>query len=104
MFDRVSDSFNGVFKKLDGQTDEEGKEISGAFLQLYREEGYYLERTVHYIERVGLDYVKKHVLDDTANRKALYERLLFALQDYVDPWQEHAEKAELRRNFEDVTA
>ena len=86
------------------QTDEEVKEISGAFLQLYREEGYYLERTVHYIERVGLDYVKKHVLDDTANRKALYERLLFALQDYVDPWQEHAEKAELRRNFEDVTA
>ena len=62
-------------------------EISGAFLQLYREEGYYLERTVHYIERVGLDHVKKRVLDDEENRKALYERLLFALQDYKDPWK-----------------
>ena len=85
-------------------TDEEVKEVSGAFLQLYREEGFYLERTVHYLERVGLDYVKKRVLDDTANRKALYERLLFALQDYVDPWQARAEQPELRRNFEDVTA
>ncbi|MCB1964216.1 MAG: NAD(P)/FAD-dependent oxidoreductase, partial [Rhodocyclaceae bacterium] len=86
------------------QTDEEVKEISGAFLQLYREEGYYLERTVHYIERVGLDYVKKQILDDEAKRKALYERLLFALQDYADPWQEHAEKPELRRAFEDFVA
>ncbi|GAO23171.1 nitrite reductase (NAD(P)H), large subunit [Alicycliphilus sp. B1] len=41
-------------------------EVSGAFLQLYREEGWYLERTVHYVGRVGLDYVKKRVLDDAA--------------------------------------
>ena len=33
-------------------------EYSGAFLQLYRE-GWYLERTVHYIHRVGLDHVKE---------------------------------------------
>lgn len=82
------------------KTEAEVMEISGAFLQLYREEGYYLERTVHYIERVGLDHVKKRVLDDEENRKALYERLLFALQDYKDPWKEHAEKPELRRAFE----
>ena len=30
-----------------------------AFLQLYREEGHYLERTVHFVRRVGLDYVKQ---------------------------------------------
>ncbi|MCB1906196.1 MAG: nitrite reductase large subunit NirB [Rhodocyclaceae bacterium] len=82
------------------KTEEEVMEISGAFLQLYREEGYYLERTVHYIGRVGLDHVKKLVLDDADNRKALYERLLYALQDYTDPWQERAEQPELRRPFE----
>ena len=62
------------------------KEFTGAFLQLYREEAYYLDRTVHYIDRVGLEHVKKHVVEDAANRKALYERLLFALDGLPDPW------------------
>jgi ribosomal protein L35AE/L33A len=44
--------------------DDEVMEYSGAFLQLYREEGWYLERTVHYIDRVGLDYVKGKVVAD----------------------------------------
>ncbi|GGI55545.1 nitrite reductase large subunit NirB [Oxalicibacterium solurbis] len=74
------------------KTHEEVLEYTGAFLQLYREEGWYLERTVHYLARVGLDYVKKQVIDDAENRKALYERLLFALDGEVDPWHE-SEKA-----------
>lgn len=69
------------------KTPEEVKEYTGAFLQLYREEGYYLERTVHYIARVGLDYVKRRVIEDAANRKALYERLLYALEGLADPWR-----------------
>jgi nitrite reductase (NADH) large subunit len=70
------------------KTPEEVLEVSGAFLQLYREEGWYLERTVHYIGRVGLDYVKKKVLEDEANRKALWEKLKFALDGEPDPWFE----------------
>lgn len=81
-------------------TDEEVLEYSGAFLQLYREEGYYLERTVHYVNRVGLDYVKSRVVEDEANRKLLYERLLYALQGYVDPWTERARVGKRRREFE----
>ncbi|NWG31185.1 MAG: NAD(P)/FAD-dependent oxidoreductase [Rhodocyclaceae bacterium] len=68
------------------KSDEEVLEYAGAFLQLYREEGYYLERTCHYVARVGLDHVKKIVVEDAARRKELYERLLFSLQDYEDPW------------------
>jgi nitrite reductase (NADH) large subunit len=45
------------FTKL--KTAEEVLEYTGAFMQLYREEGWYLERTVHYLNRVGMDYVKK---------------------------------------------
>jgi nitrite reductase (NADH) large subunit len=80
-------------------THDEVLEISGAFLQLYREEGWYLERTVHYIARVGLDHVKARVLDDAANRKALHERLQFALQGEPDPWHEMAQAHVDERQF-----
>ncbi|QDQ28953.1 NAD(P)/FAD-dependent oxidoreductase [Chitinimonas arctica] len=65
---------------------EEVKEYSGAFLQLYREEAYYLDRTVHYLARVGLPYVQARVVTDAANRRALYERLLYSLDGLPDPW------------------
>jgi len=84
------------------KTDEEVKEYSGAFLQLYREEGYYLERTVHYVARVGLDYVKAAVVDDAARRKELYERLLYALQGYEDPWAKAAAEPVLRAQYEKI--
>ena len=85
------------------KTAEEVLEYSGAFLQLYREEARYLDRTVHWVQRVGLDYVKARVVDDAENRKALYERLLFALQDTQDPWSEMA-AAPARKEFEVISA
>lgn len=68
-------------------TADEVREYTGAFLQLYREQAYYLDRTVHYIARVGLDYIRAQVVDDAANRRALYERLLYSLEGLVDPWK-----------------
>ena len=70
------------------KTAEEVLEISGAFLQLYREEGWYLERTTHYVARVGLEHVKQKVLEDAANRQALWARLQTALEGEPDPWFE----------------
>ncbi len=70
------------------RTPEEVLEYGGAFLQLYREEGWYLERTVHYVARVGLEHVKKRVLEDADNRRALWERLQFALDGEPDPWHD----------------
>ena len=72
------------FTKL--KTAEEVLEYTGAFMQLYRQEGWYLERTVHYINRVGLDYVKKKILDDAALRQALWAQLQAALEGEPDPW------------------
>jgi nitrite reductase (NADH) large subunit len=80
------------FTKL--KTAEEVLEYTGAFMQLYRLEGWYLERTVHYINRVGLDYVKKKILEDHALRQSLWEQLQFALDGEPDPWFEFA-KAEV---------
>jgi nitrite reductase (NADH) large subunit len=97
---------NGGIKTEAGQffcklkTSEEVLEYSGAFLQLYREEGWYLERTVHYINRVGLDYVKKKILDDHEGRKALWERLQFALDGEPDPWFEQQKASVDVRQFD----
>ena len=75
-------------------------EYTLAFTQLYREEARYLDRTVHYVERVGLDHVKQKVVEDAANRKALYERLLYALQGAKDPW---AKENVIAREFETLS-
>ena len=89
------------FTKL--KTHEEVMEYTGAFLQIYREEGWYLERTVHYLARVGLDHVKKMVLEDHDNRKALYERMLFSLDGLPDPWHEFDRAMVDTRQFTPLT-
>jgi len=81
------------------QTDEEVMEYSAAFIQLYREEAHYLDRTCHYMERVGLDYIKNRIVEDADNRKALYARLLDALKDVKDPWAERVAAAD-KHEFE----
>lgn len=83
------------------KSDEEVKEYAGAFLQLYREEGFYLERTVHYVRRVGLDYVKRRVVEDGEGRRQLYARLIDALKDLPDPWLERVQGAE-RHEFSTI--
>jgi nitrite reductase (NADH) large subunit len=89
------------FTKL--KTAEEVLEYTGAFMQLYREEGWYLERTVHYINRVGLDYVKKKILDDAPLRQALWAKLQAALEGEPDPWFELQEAKVDTRQFEPLT-
>ena len=85
------------FVKL--KTAAEVLEYTGAFCKLYRQEGWYLERTVHYVNRVGLDYVKKKILDDHAGRKALWEQLQFALDGEPDPWFDFDKAAVDTRQF-----
>jgi nitrite reductase (NADH) large subunit len=83
-------------------SDEEVMEYSGAFLQLYREEAFYLERTCHYLERVGLEHAKARVVDDPENRKALHGRLLAELKDAKDPWAERIAGVE-RNEYETLS-
>lgn len=74
-------------------TEEEALEWSMAFVQLYREDAWYLERTAPWIERVGLQFVKDG-LADPADRAALVARFKESQEVYqVDPWAEHAPKS-----------
>ena len=86
------------------KTADEVLEVAGAFLQLYREEGWYLERTCHYIARVGLDHCRKAVLDDGERRRSLWERLQISLDGEPDPWFEHAQAGVDLRQFQALPA
>jgi len=82
-------------------TEEEVLEYSAAFIQLYREQAHYLERTAPWIERVGLTHVKQHIVDAPLNRKRLAERFAES-QKYVqkDPWAQRASEGVERHEFE----
>lgn len=71
------------------ESETEVMEYAAAFMQLYREEARYLERTAPWVERVGLPYVKSKILEDAENRKALHQRFLQAQEiSQQDPWTE----------------
>ena len=72
-------------------TEAEVLEYAGAFMQLYREEAHYLERTAPWIARVGIDYVKKRLVEDDEGRAALNVRFLYSQRfAQIDPWTERA--------------
>ena len=87
------------------ETEAEAMEYCAAFIQLYREEARYLDRTAPWVERVGLDYVKQRIVEDAEGRKALEARFLHA-QTYLqkDPWAERAAGAEahLHRHIAEI--
>jgi nitrite reductase (NADH) large subunit len=77
------------------ETSEQVLEYAAAFMQLYREEAHYLERTAPWLERVGLSYVKDKIVEDEVGRKALAGRFLYSQQfAQDDPWHQRAEGAE----------
>lgn len=82
------------------ETEEEVHEYTKAYIQMYREEGHYLERTAPWIERVGLSHVKQHLIDDEDNRKALAVRFEES-QKYaqIDPWAARASEGVAEHEF-----
>ncbi len=71
------------------ETEEQAIEHIVAIVQMYREQGYYLERIYKWARRIGYDEVRQQVLHDAEKRKAYYDRFVLS-QRYaqVDPWQE----------------
>ncbi|WP_458117756.1 nitrite reductase large subunit NirB [Bacillus sp. PK6-026] len=84
------------------KTAEEVIEITGAYLQYYRETANYLERTSAWIERVGLSHVQS-VLNDKEKRKELNDRINQALSVHKDPWKDFLEDEKTTKQlFENV--
>ncbi|HIM58330.1 MAG TPA: NAD(P)/FAD-dependent oxidoreductase [Gammaproteobacteria bacterium] len=85
------------------ESEEEAIEYVGAYIQLYREDALYLERTAPWIDRVGLSFITEQLVDDEDNRKALNARFLVSQEkSQDDPWKERAEGAQSHQ-FEVIT-
>ncbi|MGM0883819.1 MAG: nitrite reductase large subunit NirB [Bacillota bacterium] len=83
------------------KTEDEVMEWSSAFLQYYRENAQWNERTSQWVERVGLDSVK-NALEKREDRLALKERIEKTLSLTTDPWKQIIETDDLRKNFEQL--
>jgi nitrite reductase (NADH) large subunit len=56
---------------------------------MYREQGRYLERIYKWAKRVGLEEIRRQIMQDPDKRQAYYERFIFSQKfAQVDPWSE----------------
>ncbi|MEI7027522.1 nitrite reductase large subunit NirB [Paenibacillus sp. y28] len=84
------------------KTEDEVMEWGSAYLQYYRENAQWNERTAAWLERVGLDSIKK-ALEKQEDRLALVERIEKTLSLTTDPWKEIVQNDHLRKNFEPLS-
>ncbi|OBJ50523.1 nitrite reductase large subunit [Mycobacterium sp. 1423905.2] len=69
--------------------------LTGRFLQYYRENANWLERTYGFVPRVGIEHIRSVVVDDSDGIAAdLDARMQKAVDSYRDPWQESQKPAE----------
>jgi nitrite reductase (NADH) large subunit len=65
------------------------------FVQYYRENAKYLERTYGFVERIGIERLRAIVVDDSEGICAqLEENLHKSTLAYADPWKAFVEKPE----------
>jgi nitrite reductase (NADH) large subunit len=77
------------------ETEQQALDYCAAFIQLYREEARYLDRTAPWVERVGMDYIIQRIVEDETGREALRSRFLYAQSfQQNDPWAERAAGAD----------
>ena len=81
-----------VLATVDGRA--EAMRLTGLFMQYYRENARWLERTYDFVPRVGLDELKALLVEDRDGIVAgLAERMQTAVDAYRDPWLEGREPA-----------
>ncbi|MCR5876162.1 nitrite reductase large subunit NirB [Phenylobacterium sp. J426] len=69
-------------------TEEEALWTICAVTQMYREQGWYLERIYKWMDRVGLDAIRAEV-GDAERRRALHDRFAYSQRfSRIDPWAE----------------
>jgi nitrite reductase (NADH) large subunit len=72
-------------------TEGEAIEVIAALVQLYREQGRYLERIYKWAKRVGVDTVRNQIMEDRDRRRTLYDRFVYSQKfAQTDPWAERA--------------
>jgi len=87
------------------ETEQQALDHCAAFIQLYREDAHYLERTAPWVERKGLEWVKSQLFEDPETVKKLAARFRYSqkfMQD--DPWAKRAagERSELHQHLAEI--
>jgi nitrite reductase (NADH) large subunit len=73
-------------------TEDEVLLYMGRFIQYYREHGRYLERSYGFLERVGIENLRKILVEDSLGIcEQLDAEIQKAVDAYHDPWQEAVE-------------
>ena len=71
------------------KSEDEALEHIVAVVQMYREQGRYLERVYKWARRVGVDEIRRQIMQDGDKRRAYFERFVFSQKfAQVDPWSE----------------
>ena len=84
------------------RTQEEALQVIGRFLIFYRDNAKWLERSYDFVPRIGMDKLKKVLLEDELDLCGYFDREVEAtIAAFVDPWMER-EKPAYAGQFEDT--
>jgi nitrite reductase (NADH) large subunit len=83
------------------RTEAEVIEYTEAYLQYYRENANYGERTSEWVKRVGIEAIREIVMDADM-RSALCERMGLALSVTADPWKQAIDSAKIQKDLYEV--
>ncbi|TAJ34880.1 MAG: NAD(P)/FAD-dependent oxidoreductase, partial [Reyranella sp.] len=71
------------------KTEDEALELIVAVVQMYREQGRYLERIYKWAKRVGVDEIRRQIVQDAEKRRGYFDRFVFSQKfAQIDPWSE----------------
>ncbi|MBV9453743.1 MAG: NAD(P)/FAD-dependent oxidoreductase [Rubrobacter sp.] len=82
---------------------EEVMKVTSAFLQYYRENAEYKERTYDFVPRVGLEKIRSVILDEESGEpERLRRRLREAKEASFDPWEVERQQNKTKNQFAGV--
>ena len=71
------------------KSEDEALEHVVALVQMYREQGHYLERIYKWAERVGIEEIRRQIMTDNEKRNGYFDRFVHSQKfAQVDPWSE----------------
>jgi nitrite reductase (NADH) large subunit len=69
--------------------EDEALEHIVALVQMYREQAHYLERIYKWAKRIGIEEIRRQIMQDEEKRTAYFDRFVFSQKfAQVDPWSE----------------
>ncbi len=60
------------------KTEDEAVEYIAALVQMYREQARYLERIYKWAKRIGVDEIRRQIVQDGERRRSYFERFVFS--------------------------